>query len=59
MVLTRCQSCSLLGFDDAESINGVDIQDVLFMVSGIAGVAFTDDAQRARVLQLALDGLKP
>lgn len=35
------------------------IQDVLFMVSGIAGVNFTDDAQRERVLQLALDGLRP
>jgi len=51
-VLKRAQAAGAIRAD-------VDIQDVLFMVSGIAGVAFTDDAQRARVLQLALDGLKP
>jgi len=51
-VLKRAQAARAIRAD-------ADIQDVLFMVSGIAGVAFTDDAQRARVLQLALDGLKP
>jgi len=50
-VLKRAQAAGAIRSD-------ADIQDVLFMVSGIAGVAFTDDAQRERVLQLALDGLK-
>ena len=51
-VLKRAQAAGAIRPDAA-------IQDVLYMVSGIAGVAFTDDAQRERVLQLALDGLRP
>jgi AcrR family transcriptional regulator len=35
------------------------IEALLFMVSGIAGVNFADDAQRERVLSLALAGLRP
>lgn len=37
----------------------VDISDVVHLVSGIAGVNFTDPAQRERVLKLAIDGLRP
>ena len=51
-VLKRAQAAGEIRAD-------ADITDVLFMVSGIAGVSFTDDAQRERVLQLALDGLRP
>jgi len=51
-VLKRAQAAGAIRAD-------VAIEDVLFMVSGIAGVAFTNDAQRERVLQLALDGLRP
>lgn len=38
--------------DDAE------IQDVVRMISGIASVAFDDDAQRDRVIAIAMDGLR-
>jgi AcrR family transcriptional regulator len=34
------------------------IGDVIRMVSGIAGVAFDDDAQRDRVIAMAIDGLR-
>ena len=34
------------------------IGDVIRMVSGIAGVAFDDDAQRDRVIAMAVDGLR-
>ncbi|MGH1549495.1 hypothetical protein ACRAWB_10115 [Leifsonia poae] len=34
------------------------IGDVIRMVSGIAGVAFEDDAQRDRVIAMAVDGLR-
>ncbi|MEU0095069.1 helix-turn-helix domain-containing protein [Kribbella sp. NPDC006257] len=33
--------------------------DVLRMVSGLTGAGFVDEDQRTRVLQLALDGLRP
>jgi hypothetical protein len=33
--------------------------DVLRLVSGLTSAAFTDDAQRTRVLTIALDGLRP
>jgi AcrR family transcriptional regulator len=33
--------------------------DVLRMVSGLTGANFVDEAQRTRVLHLALDGLRP
>ncbi|MFF1572702.1 TetR/AcrR family transcriptional regulator [Leifsonia sp. NPDC058292] len=36
----------------------VVIGDVVRMVSGIAGVAFEDDAQRTKVVELAIDGLR-
>ncbi|WP_431278773.1 TetR/AcrR family transcriptional regulator [Leifsonia poae] len=36
----------------------VAIDDVVRMVSGIAGVAFVDDAQRTKVVELAIDGLR-
>ncbi|WP_431220081.1 hypothetical protein [Leifsonia xyli] len=34
------------------------IGDVIRMVSGIAGVAFDDEAQRDRVIAMAVDGLR-
>ena len=34
------------------------MEDVVRLLSGIAGVAFADDAQRDRVLGIALDGLR-
>ncbi len=34
------------------------IEDVIRLVSGVAGVAFPDDDQRERVLGLAIDGLR-
>jgi AcrR family transcriptional regulator len=51
-VLQRAQAAGAIRSD-------TDITDVLFMVSGIAGVNFADDAQRERVLSLALAGLRP
>ncbi|KDN81253.1 TetR/AcrR family transcriptional regulator [Kitasatospora cheerisanensis] len=37
----------------------MDMDDLLRLVSGIASVAFADDAQRAKVLAIALDGIRP
>jgi AcrR family transcriptional regulator len=37
----------------------VDFQDVLHLINGVSGATFVDDAQRDRVLTMALDGLKP
>ncbi|MFJ5926055.1 TetR/AcrR family transcriptional regulator [Kitasatospora sp. NPDC092948] len=37
----------------------MDMDDLLRMVSGIASVAFPDDRQRAKVLAIALDGIRP
>lgn len=51
-VLKRAQAAGEIRGD-------ANIMDVVYMVSGIAGVAFTDDEQRERVLTLALDGLRP
>ncbi len=51
-VLKRAQAAGEIRAD-------TNIMDVVYMVSGIAGVAFTDDEQRERVLTLALDGLRP
>lgn len=34
------------------------LDDVMRMVAGISGVAFPDDAQRRRVLAMAIDGLR-
>jgi len=36
----------------------VSFEDVLRMVNGITGATFADDAQRDRVLRMALDGVK-
>jgi AcrR family transcriptional regulator len=36
----------------------VDFQDVLHLVNGVSGAKFTDDAQRDRVLTMALDGIR-
>jgi AcrR family transcriptional regulator len=36
----------------------VSIEDVVRLMSGVAGVAYPDDEQRARVTGLALDGLR-
>jgi AcrR family transcriptional regulator len=37
----------------------VSFQDVLHLVNGISGATYTDDAQRERVLTMALDGIRP
>ncbi|KIQ65416.1 TetR family transcriptional regulator [Kitasatospora griseola] len=37
----------------------MDMDDLLRMVSGIASVAFPDEEQRAKVLAIALDGIRP
>jgi AcrR family transcriptional regulator len=50
-VLQRAQAAGEVRTD-------VDISDVVHLVSGIAGVNFTDAVQRERVLRLAIDGLK-
>ncbi len=36
----------------------VSFEDVLHLVNGISGASFVDDAQRDRVLTMALDGVK-
>ena len=50
-VLQRAQAAGEIRTD-------TDISDVLLMVSGIAGVNYSDGQQRDRVLDLALDGLR-
>jgi AcrR family transcriptional regulator len=50
-LLRRAQAAGELR-DDAT------IGDVIRMVSGIAGVSFEDDAQRDRVIAMAVDGLR-
>jgi AcrR family transcriptional regulator len=50
-VLQRAQEAGVVRPDTS-------ISDVVYLVSGIAGVNFTDDAQRERVLKLAIDGLR-
>ncbi|HWH25400.1 MAG TPA: TetR/AcrR family transcriptional regulator [Pseudolysinimonas sp.] len=51
-VLERAQRAGAVRSD-------TDIYDVLHLIAGITGVAYSDDAQRERVLALALDGLRP
>jgi AcrR family transcriptional regulator len=50
-------------FDQAQAAGAVrtdtTFDDVLRMVSGLTGAGFVDEAQRTRVLHLALDGLRP
>ncbi len=36
----------------------MDIGDLLRLVSGVTGTTFVDDAQRDRVLAIALDGVR-
>ncbi len=44
--------------ESGELRDDASIGDVIRMVSGIAGVAFEDDAQRDRVIAMAVDGLR-
>jgi AcrR family transcriptional regulator len=50
-------------FDQAQSSGAIrpdtNFDDVLRMVSGLTAAGFVDEAQRTRVLTLALDGLRP
>jgi len=50
-VLRRAQSAGEIRGD-------VTMEDVVRLLAGLAGVAFADDAQRDRVLGVALDGLR-
>jgi AcrR family transcriptional regulator len=50
-LLVRAQAAGLVRPDTS-------IDDVLRLVSGLASASFADDAQRDRVLALALDGLR-
>lgn len=50
-VLARAQAAGEIRADTT-------VVDVVRLLSGIAGVAFEDDAQRDRVLGIALDGLR-
>ncbi|MFI6934925.1 TetR/AcrR family transcriptional regulator [Streptomyces sp. NPDC050287] len=43
---------------DGEARTDMDFVDLLRMVSGIAATTFDDDAQRDRVLSVALDGVR-
>jgi AcrR family transcriptional regulator len=50
-------------FDQAQASGAIrpdtNFDDVLRMVSGLTAAGFVDEAQRTRVLTLALDGLRP
>ncbi|WBQ06813.1 TetR/AcrR family transcriptional regulator [Kribbella sp. CA-293567] len=50
-------------FDQAQQAGAIrpdtSFDDVLRMVSGLTAAGFVDEAQRTRVLKLALDGLRP
>jgi len=37
----------------------LELDDLLRLVAGITATSFTDDAQRDRVLEIALDGIRP
>ncbi|MDP9794651.1 AcrR family transcriptional regulator [Catenuloplanes nepalensis] len=37
----------------------VTFDDVLFLINGVSGANFVENAQRDRVLQMALDGIRP
>jgi len=50
-LLERAQEAGLVRAD-------VSIQDAVRLMSGIAGIAFDDTAQRERIIALALDGLR-
>ncbi|ROO86595.1 TetR family transcriptional regulator [Actinocorallia herbida] len=51
-ILSRAQEAGTARSD-------ADIQDVIRLVAGIAGVVYEDDDQRDRVLGFAVDGLRP
>jgi AcrR family transcriptional regulator len=44
--------------DAGKARSDVSFEDVLHLVNGISGATFVDDAQRDRVLTMALDGVK-
>lgn len=50
-LLERAQTAGVVRDD-------VTIEEVIRLVSGVAGVAFTDDTQRRHVLGVAIDGLR-
>jgi AcrR family transcriptional regulator len=63
------QSCRTVVYESGEPLlehaqaagavrKDVEIGDVVRLVSGVAGVTFTDAAQRDRVIDVALDGLR-
>ncbi|GAA2283289.1 hypothetical protein GCM10010415_60960 [Streptomyces atrovirens] len=44
--------------DAGEARADVTFDDVLFLVNGVSGANFVQEAQRDRVLAMALDGIK-
>ena len=44
--------------DAGKARSDVSFEDVLHLVNGVSGATFVDDAQRDRVLTMALDGVK-
>lgn len=50
-LLERAQAAGVVRTD-------VGIEEVVRLMSGVAGVAFTDDAQRRQVMGIAIDGLR-
>ncbi|GLY19846.1 TetR family transcriptional regulator [Kineosporia sp. NBRC 101677] len=44
---------------DGQARPDVSFEDVLRLISGISGSAYSDDEQRERVLTMALDGIRP
>jgi AcrR family transcriptional regulator len=44
--------------DAGRARSDVSFEDVLHLVNGVSGATFVDDAQRDRVLTMALDGIK-
>jgi AcrR family transcriptional regulator len=44
--------------DAGQARTDVSFEDVRYLINGISGSNFTDDAQRDRVLTMALDGIK-
>lgn len=51
-LLVRAQTAAVVRDD-------VKIEEVVRLVSGVAGVVFPDEAQRDKVVDLAIDGLRP
>lgn len=44
--------------DAGEARTDVDFEDVRYLINGVSGSNFADDAQRERVLTMALDGIR-